>query len=162
MNKIIKIIIIVFLTNSCKDVEKPVLVSSTPKELVKTIYEAIKKNDTIIIKNHFATELDIDNLINNSSISKKKKNKKINKIKNKIKNNASNLLIEIKRNKIQWDNTSFIGIEYENFYKDSLNGADIDIIIKEQERIFKIKLKECFQTDRGWVIFNNIIIRKPI
>ena len=134
-------------------------VADTPEEMGEVLFNAIKAEDAPAVIKYYAVESDIDEVLEKMNLSEKKRKKKKKKLIKKIENLTYKLpktLAKIKEQDIDWEHTAYDWVDYQNFQKDSLTGADIYIVFSEDRQQYEIKLKECYPTSRGWVLFDEI------
>ena len=160
MKKIgILILLLAVLFISCESESEIEKVSSTAEEMGEVLFNAIVNEDAVTVKKYLATNSDIEERLAKSDLSDKKKEKKKEKYEKRIatlKKGIAKTLADIKGEDVDWENVSYDWIDYKNFEKDSVTGADITIVFSEGRKQFEIKLKECIPTKRGWVLFNKI------
>ena len=159
MKSLISFLFLSLLLLSCESQGEEIQVSSTPEEMGETLFNAIKKEDAATIRTYFASETDIEEWLTKSSLSdknRKKKKKKLQKKVESLNDNIAKSLAKIQEEDIDWAATSFDWIDYKNFQKDSVTGADIYIVFSEDKKQYEIKLKDCYPTNRGWVLFDEI------
>jgi hypothetical protein len=159
MKNIISFLFLSITLFSCESQGEEIQVSSTPEEMGEVLFNAIKKEDAATVRTYFATETDMEERLTKSNLSEKKKKKKKKKLKKQIESlndNIAKSLAKIKEEKINWETTTFDWVDYKNFQKDSVTGADIYIVFSEDKKQYEIKLKDCYPTNRGWVLFDEI------
>lgn len=159
MKNIILIFVVSLLFFSCGGEEKSVQVSQSPEDMGEVIYNAIKNDDAAIIRTYLAVESDVDERLSKSDLGDKKKEKKKKKLLkkvSKVNDGLAKTLDKIKTENIDWSKTNYDWVDYKNFDKDSVNGADIYIVFSEDKQQYEIKLKECYPTSRGWVMFDEL------
>lgn len=159
MKNILSIIILSFFLFSCGEESSEVQVSSTPEEMGEILFKAIKTQDAATVRKYFATDADIQEWLLKSSIDEKKYSKKQKKLQKRIvalNDGIAKTLAKIHEEDINWESTTFDWIDYKNFVKDSVTGADIYIVFSEDKKQYEIKLDNCYQTKRGWVMFDDL------
>lgn len=159
MKKLLVVFIISLFLISCGGEEKEIQVSSSPEDMGEVLFNAIKNEDAATIRTYLATESDVDERLAKSSLSEKKKKKKKKKLLKKVakvNDGLAKVLEKIKGENIDWSKTNYDWVDYKNFDNDSVNGADIYIVFSEDRQQYEIKLKECYPTKRGWVLFDEI------
>ncbi|MCT4580154.1 MAG: hypothetical protein N4A35_01955 [Flavobacteriales bacterium] len=159
MRNIVLVAILSWLLFSCGGEKQVEQVSASPEEMGEVLFNAIKTGDAATIRAYIATEADVDERLNKSSLSDKKKDKKKKKLLKKVakvNDGLAKTLEKIKGEDIAWEATSYDWVDYKNFDKDSVNGADIYIVFSKDRTQYEIKLKECYPTARGWVLFDEI------
>lgn len=162
MKKIVSVLLVSMFLFSCGNDKGEIQVSTTPEEMGEELFEAIRTEDAATVRTYIAVESDIDQWLSNSSLSEKKAEKKKNKLIKKVESldyNLAKSLAKIHDQKIDWDNTSYDWIDYKNFEKDSVTGADIYIVFTEGQQQYEIKLKNCYSSNRGWVLFDGITFK---
>jgi len=156
------ILLFTMLFVSCENDNKMENVSSTAEEMGEVLFHAIVNEDATVIKKYLATNSDIEERLAKSSLSEKKKKKKKEKYEKRIsslKKGIAKSLSSIKAEEVKWDEANYDWIDYKNFEKDSVTGADITIVFSVDKEQYEIKLKECIPTERGWVLFNKITFK---
>lgn len=159
MKNIISVVLLSLILFSCGNDSGEVQVSSTPEEMGEELFDAIKNEDAAIVRTYIGVESDIEQWLSNSSLSEKKAEKKKKKLMKKVESldyNLAKTLAKMYEEKIDWENTSYDWIDYKNFEKDSVTGADIYIVFSEGKQQYEIKLKNCYPSKRGWVLFDEI------
>ena len=144
---------------SCKSNNEIEKTSTTAEEMGEVIFNAIVNEDASTIKKHFATSLDIEERLRRSSLSEKQKKKKEEKYIKRIASlnkGIAKVLASIQKEELDWSKATYDWIDYKNFEKDSVTGADITIVFSEDKLQYEIKLKDCLLTERGWVLFNKV------
>lgn len=162
MKNIISLLFLSFLLFSCEQDGATIKLSSTPDEMGKVLYEAIKTQDAATIRAYFATSDDIEEWLYKSDLTEKKKEKKRNKFESKMEalnDGIAKRLALIHKEPIDWKNTQFDWIDYKNFEKDKVTGADIIIVFSEGNIQYELKLDDCYPTKRGWVLFDEITFK---
>ena len=159
MKNIICLLIISVTLFSCGSDNEEFQVSSTPEEMGELLFNAIKKEDAATIRTYFASDADIEEWLSKSSLNDKKQKKKQKKLKKKVttlNDGIAKTLAKLHEEKINWEATSFDWIDYKNFVKDSVTGADIYIVFSEDKKQYEIKLDNCYPANRGWVMFGDL------
>jgi len=152
-------LLLLVLFVKCGNEEQVETVSATPDEMGEVIFDALVKDDAATIRKFIAAEIDINEIVDKSNLSEKKKEKKKKKLLKKtafLQDDLAKQIAKIKKQNINWENTIFDWVDYKNFEKDSVTGADIIIVFSEDKVQYEIKLKECYQTQRGWVFIEGI------
>lgn len=164
MKRLFVVFIVSLFLFSCGGEEKEIQVSASPEEMGEVLFNAIKNEDAATIRTYLAIESDVDERLSKSSLTDKKKEKKKKKLLKKVakvNDGLAKAIEKIKSETIDWDNTNYDWVDYKNFDKDSVNGADIFIVFSEDRQQYEIKLKECYPTKRGWVLFDEISFKGP-
>ena len=159
MKNIISVVLLSLILFSCGNDSGEVQVSSTPEEMGEELFDAIKNEDAAIVRTYIGVESDIEQWLSKSSLSEKKAEKKKKKLMKKVESldyNLAKTLAKLHEEKIDWGNTSYDWIDYKNFEKDSVTGADIYIVFSKGKQQYEIKLKNCYPSKRGWVLFDEI------
>ncbi|MFH0734291.1 MAG: hypothetical protein V1773_07240 [bacterium] len=139
--------------------------NNTPEELGITIFQSFLNNNIEEFKKYIMTADDFIKLLDSSSYSEKKKAKYIIKYNNdipviykQIVNDFTLVKDEAKNNKIDWDKIEFEKIEYKDGRSIYMRYAHINLIFNYNGTKYFIRLNDCLNTARGWLISGNVYL----
>ena len=161
IRKILFLTLFIF-TTTCSPSNKE---NNTPEELGKTIYKAFLNNNIEEYKKYIMTAEDFIKLLDSSSYSEKKKAKYIIKYNEdipvmykQIVNDFTLVRDEAKNNMIDWGKIEFDKIEYKDGKTTYMQYAYINLIFNFKGTKYFIRLNDCLNTERGWLISGNVYL----
>ncbi len=157
-------VFLLLLFFSCEGKKDAVMTTSDPNEMGEEVFKAIKTNDLKTIEKYLATPNDIEERLSQSNLSeenKEKKTEKYNKRVKELRKALPSLIKELDQYRKGFKDAIYEGITYKNYQKDSVTLADISLVYSNNSIKNKIKLKSCYLTKRGWVMFKGINYKHP-
>lgn len=144
-----------------KSIELSSPVNSTLEELAASFVLAVKKSDPNTISEFLPTKEDVENILLTYEGTEKEKKAILAKSEENTKTINANTFKSIdeiinkgKEAGINWEETSYAGIEKKTEAENKTEAADVIIKINYKNIIYKIRISECIKTARGWLIFD--------
>ncbi len=144
-----------------KSIELSSPANSTLEELGASFVLAVKKSDPNTILEFLPTKEDVENILLSFGGTEKEKKGILAKSEENtktIKENTFKSVVEIfnkgKEAGINWEETSFSGIEQKTETENKTETANVIIKINYKNIIYKIRISECIKTTKGWLIFD--------
>ncbi len=141
--------------------EQAVVKQSTIEELGASVILAFKENDVAKLNTLFPETEDVEKIVSVYSGSEKEKKSILGGSEEntkKIQKNTIDAFSEIlnKGNKegIKWDEVVFSNVEYTTKNENNIETTDLKILFSYKENKYKIRIAECINTERGWLIFD--------